>query len=69
MYKMTGTILRVDLGGPLSDQLKTIKEGRGLKNNTEVIRILIREAYQSLDDAKTPHLVDDGGEEQEVVVA
>jgi len=61
--------IRVELVSPLSDQFKAIKDHLLLTNNTEVIRTLIREAYQSLDNAKTPHLVDDGGKEQEVVVA
>ena len=61
--------LRTEIKGPLVDHFKAIKNHLLLTNNTEVIRTLIRKAYQDLDDAKTIHLADEGGEEQEVVDA
>jgi len=40
--------LRVDLEGKIAEDLKFLKEKRGLKNNSELIRLLITEAAQKL---------------------
>jgi metal-responsive CopG/Arc/MetJ family transcriptional regulator len=38
--------IRVELDGDLADQFLSLKQNRGLKNNTEVIRQLILEAIK-----------------------
>jgi hypothetical protein len=41
--------LRVELEGDSAKEFEAIKRARGLKQNTEVIRLIIREIYHSLD--------------------
>ena len=38
--------IRIDLEGKLADHFVYLKERRGLKNNSELVRMLISEEYQ-----------------------
>lgn len=48
--------IRVELEKPISDQFNSVKKGLCLKNNTEVIRTLIRDAYNRLDHANQSNI-------------
>ena len=38
--------IRIDLEGQLAERFVFLKERRGLKNNSELVRMLISEEYQ-----------------------
>jgi transposase len=40
--------IRIDLEGDVADKFNAIKSDRGLENNTDVIRLLITEAFKRL---------------------
>jgi hypothetical protein len=40
--------IRVNLEGKIAENFKFLKERRGLKNNSELIRLLVTEAAQRL---------------------
>jgi len=42
------TVLRVDLEGENARRFEAVKDNLGLKQNTEVVRSLIRDAYLKL---------------------
>lgn len=41
--------LRVDLEGKITDEFNRIKEDRGITINSELVRLLIKEAAKKLD--------------------
>jgi len=50
MTHSTMLSIRCEVQGELATQFETVKRSRGLKNNTEVVRSLIREAYLRLNE-------------------
>ena len=44
--------LRLDLEGDLADKFKAIKQRKGLVNNTDVVRLIINEAFETLPTEK-----------------
>jgi len=40
--------IRLDLEGELAEKFKAVKRKRGLVNNTDVLRLLINETYETL---------------------
>jgi hypothetical protein len=40
--------IRIDLEGDVAEKFNAIKADRGLENNTDIIRLLITEAYKRL---------------------
>lgn len=40
--------IRVDLDGPLAEKFNILKQKKGIKNSTELIRILITQEYERI---------------------
>ena len=52
MFHSTSLSIRCEVEGELATQFETVKRSRGLKNNTEVVRSLIREEYLRLNETR-----------------
>jgi hypothetical protein len=46
-------VVRLELTGPMLDKFRAIKEYYGTKRNTDLIRLLIADKYEKLEQAKT----------------
>ena len=42
--------IRIDFEGKDAERFETVKQNRGIKQNTELIRLLIAEAYNEIQD-------------------